>query len=384
MAAAALGLTALVVWLHRGGIARIQQPEVAPRPQRQVLRVWVIEGWIGSTAWLEKQGAVFERAHPGVNLRIRRAQAEELASPDVVPPDVVLYAPGVVCAPEAIFAPLAGELPVRAELAATGRWRGEQYGVPVAMGGYALLVNSARIAPSERSILLEETLRAAARPQKGKQSAQFALACAVDGALAYPTALLAVGGALRGGWPQGILALKESGVLPKDFAACTPDKAYSDFVNGQASALLATQREIRKFHALVDAGKGFDAWAQVAAQPMTDQLLLCSVVRGQGDDARQALCAAWLTQLMGGDAQQALTGYGLFPVRANIAGYDPGEATTLYRMQQVLAAPDLLVPNAYSWSMQRESLAARTALALMQGGVTVVGEAGLAEHSPGT
>ncbi len=376
MAAAALILTALVVWLNARGVVRLQRPEVAPKPQRQVLRVWVIEGWIGSTAWLEKQGAVFERAHPGVNLRIRRAQAEELMSPGAVPPDVVLFAPGVMDAPDTLLAPLAGALPVRDELAVAGRWRGQQYGVPVAMGGYAMLVNSARIAPSERGILLEETLRAAAKPQKGKQPAQYALACAADGALAYPTALLAVGGALSGGWPQGMLALKQDGVLPKDFVACTPDKAYSDFVSGQVSALLATQREIRKFHALVGAGKGFDAWTQVASQPMTDQLLLCGIVGGQADDARETLCAAWLTQLTGADAQQALTGYGLFPVRGDVAGYDPGEATTLYRMQQVLAGPELLVPNAFDWAAQRESLAARTALALMHGGVAVVTEQG--------
>jgi hypothetical protein len=369
MAGVALALTALLLVGREVFLAPVPRPRVAPEPTRQVLRVWVIEEWVGSDAWLEKQAAVFARTRPGLGLRIRRAQAADLWQPEAVLPDVLIYGLGAVTDPQALFAPLYAESPVRDELAVAGRWQGEQWGQPLAMGGYVLLLDARQYPPG--TAMGRDALLAASRAAKGKQAARYGLQCPADGSLAYPTALLAQAGALGGGWMQGIATLRGT-ALPTDFAACAPEKAYQDFAAGQAAALLGTQRDARRFQALAAAGKGFECYALPCAQPFTDQLLLGSVLADAARDvARQSLCAAFLAHLARPEAQQDLTDYGLLPVRADVPGYDPGHAPTLYALAQSLAGPGVWVPNAYDWAAQRGALRERTAMALAQGGVDV-------------
>ena len=371
----AVALAAALVWQRDALLHAGPKPDIAPRPQRRVLRVWVCESWVGSTAWLEKQCAIFERGHPGVNLRVRRAQPFELTEEGAVLPDLLLFAPGVLADPAALLIPLHGELPVRAELAASGRWRERQWGVPVAMGGYALLVNPEGYPDPERPALDRQSLAAAARPAQGKQPARYALQCAAGDALTHPAALLAQGGALGGGWPQGIAALRGGGTLPDDFALCTPDKAYADFIGRRAMALLGTQRDIRKCSALGETGKGFDFRVVAAQQAFTDQLLLAGILRGAEGGPSEALCAELLRQLMGTEAQQALAEHGLFPVRGDVPGYDAEAAPWLHAVAQSLAAEDIRVPNAFEWTGRRSGFLARVDMALTQGGVDLwIGE----------
>ncbi len=366
----AVAAAALLIWQHEAIWAKQEKPRIAQRPQRQVLRLWVCEEWMGSAAWLEAQCAAFERAHTGVSLRIRRVQPSELTAPDAVLPDVLLFAPGALAEPEALLLPVRGALPVRAELAAAGRWRGEQWGVPVAMGGYALLVNAEGYRDPETTALSQEAMEAAAQTAKGKQPAKHALQCAQGGALAYPAALLAQGGALRGGWPQGIAQARGGKTLPEDFARCTPDKAYGDFTGRRAMALLGTQRDLRRFSALCEAGKGFPFRVEAPKQAFTDQLLFAGVVRaGERSDATMALCAALLRHLTGGEAQQALTAQGLFPVRADVIGYDAEATPWLHAMAASLADEGVLVPNAFTWAQRREPFLSRSEAALSQGGI---------------
>lgn len=370
LAVAAILLTALLVWKSDVLLPIRPKPNIAPKAQRQVLRIWVSEEWTGSTAWLEKQGAEFERAHPGISLRIRRAQASELRMPDAVLPDMLLFAPGTLDAPDALLYPVYGDTPVRLELCSAARWQGTQWGVPVAMGGYAMLVNTEGYRDPAQSPLEPEAAAQAVRKARGKEPARYALQCAQAGALAYPTALLAQGGALRGGWPQGIAQGRGSGVLMDDFARCTQDKAYADFTSKRAMALLGTQRDIRKFSALVDAGKGFDFRVEVPQQAFTDQLLFVGVLSDAAkNQERLELCTQFLWHLIDDTAQQSLTNYGLFPVRADVAGYNAENTPWLHALAQVLAQEDIWVPNAFTWGQQREILQARTEAALTQEGV---------------
>lgn len=369
-AVAAILLTTALIWKSDVLLPTRPKPDIAQKAQRQVLRIWVCEEWTGSTTWLEKQGAEFERMNPGITLRIRRAQASELLTPDVVLPDMLLFAPGTLDAPDALLYPVYGDTPVRPEISSAVQWRGTQWGVPVAMGGYAVLVNTEGYRDPEQSPLEPEAAAQAARKARGKESARYALQCAQAGVLSYPTALLAQGGALRGGWPQGIAQGRGSGVLPDDFARCTQDKAYADFTSKRAMALLGTQRDIRKFSALVNAGKGFDFRVEAPQQAFTDQLLFAGVL---GDAAqnqqRLDLCTRFLWHLIGEGAQQSLTDYGLFPVRADVAGYNAENTPWLHALAQVLSQEDIWVPNAFAWGQQREVLRARTEAALMQDGV---------------
>ncbi len=373
-AAVLIAITVLLLWQRNELLQPRPKPQVVAPTTRMVLRVWVCEQWTGSTAWIERQAAAFERSHPGMSLRIRRAQAVELTDQESVLPDLLVFAPGVLAAPDKFLTPIHGDVAVRSVLSAAGRWRGTQWALPVAMGGYGLLVNEEGQRDPNLSILDPDAMAGAARKAKGKQGPRYALQCAQGTSLSYPTALLAQGGGLGGGWPQGIARGRAEGTLPPDFALCSAEKAYGDFTSRSAMALVVTQRDVRRFRALSDAGKGFPVRLEQAREAFTDQLLLAGVVAGKDPDAdRLALSTQFLWSLVGHDAQQGLTDHGLFPVRSDVPGYDPESAPFLYTMAATLAREDLWVPNAFTWGTQQAVLMARTEAALAQGDVDLPG-----------
>ena len=59
--------------------------------ERTLLRIWVTEAPGGAVSWLKGQLRAFEKQHPGVSTYLRTVDAAELAHPEAVLPDVVLY-----------------------------------------------------------------------------------------------------------------------------------------------------------------------------------------------------------------------------------------------------------------------------------------------------
>lgn len=349
---------ALALGYARGFSFSEAQPLLPPR-ERNVLRVWVTETFMGSLSAISNAAKAFEQANPGVNVRIRRAQAEEYARPEAVLPDVALYMPGIFTAPQEIFVPFAADERIRAAFAAAGRWQDELYGLPVLAGAYGLMINDAMY----EGDFSPGALQKAAKPAQGKTKPPvYALECPLDASLCFPAALVAQGGGLLGGFPQGLRREAGEGVLSGEFLSLTRETAFTRFRKGMVAALLSTQREVRRMSALCDAGKGVEFSVLAPQEAFCDQILFCSVVRGgQEDLARQ-----FAMQLLKEEYQYALAEFGFFTVLEGLSIYNNADMPRLYAMEQGLLSPTLICMNAYAG--EKLALEAQAIAALEGGG----------------
>lgn len=326
-----------------------EAPPLYEAGTRRVLRVWLIEGWMGSSEWVLAQAAAFEQANDGVHVRVRRALAQELTAAEAVLPDVLLFEPGAIDAPAELLTPVAGETGVRPEIEAAGRYRDVRYAVPVCMGGYLALCNDA--------------LFAGAWTAQDLAASQGVLQIPQDGARCYSAAALSMGAA-----SQGLLGALPDGALAADALVCTPEKAYRDFAQGRAAVLVCTQREARRMAALREAGEGFAFSALAPERAYTDLLLLGGVTRGA---PQGALGSAFLSQLVDEPAQAQLAAHGLYPVIAGDNPFPQATAPLLRAAFEPLRDASLLCANAFSWAEQAPLLSAHARAGLLQGGAAL-------------
>lgn len=353
-------LTVALAFMFSKGFVVEDAPPLVQRATRQVLRVWVMESFTGSLSYLSKAATLFEKANPGVSVRLRRAQPQELEAANAVLPDAILYAPGMIAQPQETFLPLDTLPQVRAPYMAAGKWQGEVYGVPIFAGAYCLMTNDALYGGEFTLDGLAQNISPAAK----KTAAVYGLVCPADDSLSYPAALLAQGGALLGGFPQGLLSEAAEGVISPKFLNMTRDQAFSLFSKGQSAAILATQKEVRRMSALNEAGKGVEFSVDPALQAFCDQLLLGSVVSGENTQ----LASELLAFLLKDEQQSLLSGYGFFSVLEGMSIYEIQQMPRLYAMEQSLLSDTLICANAYAYVTAKETLDEIGVKGLSQGG----------------
>ena len=328
----ALLFTAALGWL----LTRAAAPSptaLSGGPERTLLRIWMVSSVGGGESWLKEQLRAFERANPGVMTYLRAVSPDELANPEAVLPDLVLYTPGTFAAPETYFAPLSAPGGLREPLLRCGRWKGQQYGLPLCWGGYALCIDGA-LEPESASTPAPTTLmgRPAATPEASASPQPYPY----EAAMASAVPLAAPGGC----GTLALCCLLEPSLrppLPEGFAA--PAEVYASFRSrGCASAVLTTG-QLTALASLTAAGKGFAYRTMVPAEIITDQVWLGSVVRGAEDSAAPELLA-FLTSR---EAQQGLSVQGLYPALAGLTLYHTGAAEEV----EAAAARSLTAVNAY-------------------------------------
>ena len=351
-------LTVALAFFYAQGFSVKDARPLAAARERTVLRVWVTESFMGSLSVISRAAKRFEQQNPGVNVRIRYAQADEYDREGTVLPDVALYMPGVFDAPQDVFVPLVPDEQVRTAFLAAGRWQDAVYGLPVLAGAYGLMINDA-LYDGDFSL---DSLEKAAKPAQGKkQPAVSALECPVDDSLCFPAALIAQGGGLIGGFPQGLRHEAAQGVLSGEFLSLSRETAFTRFRQGRTASLLCTQREVRRMSALQEAGKGFDFSVLTPQQAFCDQILFCSVVRG----GQEELATKFAAQLLEEAVQRELAGFGFFSVIEGVTIYNEGEMPRLYAMEQGLLAPSLICMNAYAGE---KAALEEQAIAALEGG----------------
>lgn len=236
-----------------------------------VLQAWVCSRWScsgGFITWLNSCAAKFEKNHEGVYIEFTPVDESTLHS-GMRLPDMVFLSPGITDTSEEAL--------------------------PVAMGGYIWVYNRALTdAPPGQNITLLPD----------------------DPGRSFTRALQAL---MSGDTPAAEMDLPETGIdlgLPASAAAVNYDPdALDRFIDGEIPALVVSQKELAKLIRLRDAGKGPD-WtcAPTGDYAFTDQLLLAAVMQGTDEASmqKQELCEAFRAQLLGEDAQAALTGIGAF------------------------------------------------------------------------
>ena len=337
LAALCLGLLALAAWgaTHLQDAARL--PSLAAK-ERKLLRIWTINAPGGGQAWLKSQLRLFVKQHPGVSTYLRTVSAEELAHPDSVLPDVILYMPGDVTEPAAHFLPLSGEMTardglLREELLRCGRWRGTQYGLPLCWGTWVLAIDSAlepgsAATPAPTTLLGRPaaTADASATPEPGYP---------LEAARQADCALQSPGGAAL--FTLGLL-LEEHPPLPESLGTLTSGEVYAAFQRRQCATAMLTTGQAIAFAGLTSGGSGFPHRIMAADEVITDQVWLASVTSDAPPEA--ALLLAWLTSA---DAQKSLSCQGLQTVRRDVLLYAAGPSSKV----ESAARQSLSAINAY-------------------------------------
>lgn len=316
---------------------------------RVLVRIWMVDSPGGAPAWLKTQLRAFEKQHPGVSTYLRTVSPEELTDPDAVLPDVVLYMPGNVRDPETLFLPLTGDATVRegglvrAELLRCGRWKDQQYGLPLCWGGWVLAIDSAlepgsAVTPAPTTLLGKPaaTQNASATPEPGYP---------LDAASKMECALQSPGGAAL--FTLGLL-LEERPPLPESFGTMKSAEVYSTFQKRQAATAMLTTGQATAFASLVSGGSGFPFRIMTAEEVITDQVWLASVT---ADAPKEA--ALLLSHLTSSDAQKALSAQGLHTVREDMTLYAAGMSAQV----EQAARQSLAAINAYLDSAEVQSVA---------------------------
>ncbi len=341
-----------------------------------VLRLWKCEGWQSGngtlTAWLNTCIERFEKKNKGVYIQVTDVSQQTLsifASGAINPPDMLIYAPGMLDAPYDLVQ-LPDELPVRNSLSELGLWNGDRYAAPIALGGYAMAVNRSLLGeiPDDWSKVQVE--------QSGtKKKEVFVMNAPADGEFtSWSAALISlfagsyvksgdrgqnlVGDGLEIGLPtvqpQNTPQIREAQIvspnalptsLPEDFRA--RESVYSSFTSGEIAAMPVTQREIRRLQLLDESGKAPDWQTENIGLPFTDQAALFSVAAWQRDDMneRQALSLKFMELLLSEEMQSKLTQVRAFTVRDFPTMYSGNRG--LSTIEQALNDENLLTPPAF-------------------------------------
>ena len=308
--------------------------------ERTLLRIWIVNSPGGGQAWLKAQLKQFEKQHPQVSTYLRTVSATELTAPDALLPDVVLYIPGDVTDPAALFLPLSGDMAardglLREELLRCGRSQGLQYGLPLCWGAWVLAIDSA-LEPGSATTPAPTTLLgrpaapqdAAATPEPG-----YPLATASQAACALQS---------PGGAALFTLAslLEERPPLPDTFATLTASEVYAAFRSRQCTTAMLTTGQAVAFASLTGSGSGFPHRILCPEEVITDQVWLASVTADAPPEA-----ALLLSFLASTGAQKALSAQGLHTVRNDLTLYATGMSAQVEQAaRRALSAVNAYIP----------------------------------------
>ena len=290
---------------------RLPGAEAAPG---RLVRIWVLSSVGGGESWLRACLKEWEAAHPGVMTYLRGVTVQELYREDAVLPDILLYTPGDLTAPQGLFTPLRGMQGVREAMLRCGRWRDQQYGLPLCYGGYVLAIDGQ----------LEPLLAATPAPTTllGRPAATSA-----PNATATPGFPLdaARQSSLPLACPRGAAGFTLSCLLSREQRPSLEEPApssadvYRRFLSRQTSAALLTTGQLTALESLAASGKGPAYRVITPSEVITDQVWLGSLLSGAGEDA-----ASLLASLIAPAAQRRLASQGLYTVRDDLKLYAAG------------------------------------------------------------
>lgn len=287
-------------------------------PPRRLVRVWVCSSVGGGESWLRESLKAWEKQTPGAMTFLRVVSPEEIVREDAVLPDVLLYTPGSIAAPQELFAPLNSITGVREPLLRAGRWQAQQYGLPLCYAGYALAVDGSAephlaTTPAPTTLLGRPaaTAEAAASPTPG---------------IPESIEILAPGGC--GLFTLGSLT-QQCPPLPATQAQA---EVYQRFRARQAPAALLTTGQITALQGQ------FPFRVLTPEEIITDQVFMASLFPGADESAAELLAF-----LISPDRQRRLSQQGLYTVREDLRLYASGTEA----LMEAASARALTVINAY-------------------------------------
>lgn len=297
-----------------------------------VLRLWVCADLPCGTldAWLNEASSAFERRNDGVYVQITtvsRASAADFAAAEN-PPDMLLIPPSLLDTPDGLLN------------------RSGEYLTPVAMGGYAWVINRAklpepspegaamRIPPDSETASYSAALAAMLCGDKvssgdTRRESRYGVDLGLPDADIHPSATSAP------------LARRE--LHPAD-GSQTDENAFRSFTRGEAAVTLVSQRELLRLSSLADSGRAPDFAVLCTGFAFTDRLALFAAVDLPRDELRkrQALCEEFLAFLLDDARQARLSRVGCFRVTPGAALY--ASSSVLAPLERALTEASPLFP----------------------------------------
>ena len=297
-----------------------------------VLRLWVCEDLPCGTldAWLNEASTAFERRNDGVYVQITpvsRAAAADFAAAEN-PPDMLLLPPSLLDTPDGLLN------------------RAGEYLTPVAMGGYAWVINRARLpelSPEGAAMQIPPDTETASY-----SAALIAMLCGddvtPDGAPRESRYGVELGLPDASDRPSASSAPRVRRELRPADGSQIDENAFRSFTRGEASVALVSQRELLRLSALADSGRAPDYAVACTGFAFTDRLALFAAVDLPRDDRseRQALCEKFLTLLLDDTRQARLSRAGCFRATPGAALYATSSA--LAPLERALTDADPLFP----------------------------------------
>lgn len=298
-----------------------------------VIRLRVYQGFRTGTGslvpWLNSCLSTYEKRHSGVYVQVETVSLQTFStlSTDEVPPDMVIFTPGALDNASCLEKLDISAAGISEGLIEACIWNGECRALPLCYGGYGILLNmdDMPLLPTadEWGSAISAQYRAATRTKKAHYALQ------VPG---------------EGGWPDAarnlLGALPETGEqMPPDYLNCSMVKAWSDFKNGIAACIPASQWHLRQLYLLDCDGKAPNYTFYPSENGYTDQYFAAGVVAGSSKDhaARSRVCRDIIGYLMGEEAQSRLSLALAMPARADM---------NLYRNAGDMAALEAAYTNA--------------------------------------
>lgn len=359
LAVLCMGVMAMTAWqLPRLAARSPQVPGLQPR-ERTLLRIWVMGSPGGGQSWLTQQLRLFEKQHPGVMTHLRVVRPEDVADPEAVLPDVLLFMSGDM-EDASLLTPLSVDRALRPELLAAGRTDGNQYALPLCWGAWVMAIDSAiepgtAVTPAPTTLLGRPSVTSPPSEEPGYPLSAAALA---DVALQSPggAALMALSSLLP---PEG------RPPLPEDFAQLSTGAVYDAFRARKCATAMLTTGQATALTSLAASGSGFPFRIMAPDAVVTDQVWYAGLTA-------EAPEAAWklLAFLTAGDAQQALAAQGLHTVRDDVTLYAAGFSRDVEQAgQRRLTAVNAFLPAgeaaALAWQVFQGALSYADALAAL-------------------
>jgi len=319
-------------------------------PEKRLLRIWIMDDPLSASPWLRRQAAKMEKENDGISIYLRTALQQELSNKDAVLPDLVFFGPGVIKAPEALFVPIAGDLPASDGALRAGKWQNQQYAVPVCVDGYVLVFDPAILGTKAATPAPTPLLGiGAARPNTPAPKAEASFDDLRDALAKIPLEKTAVCDfQSSAGMPLILFTLLSGGkpglpsaVFPTGFGSAPRETVLSDFATGKSRAAVLA---VSQLGSLTRQGKPFSYFP--FPLPATDKYLCAGIVPGSGQD----LAMRYLNMLLSPTGQQDLSKSGLMSVSSSTSLYG---SDGVFGVLEEKMQGDLILPNTFSYEEQQ-------------------------------
>lgn len=322
-----------------------------------IIHVWHVVSWQvgqGSAAsWLEKKASGFEKRNAGVFISVEGMTIEEYNKrlSEGQSPDILSFGPGLISEPENIFEMITIPDKIKSNVKKSAYYHSVAYSMPYMMGAYGLYINEELVQSAGIDYLdvsaggielwdLNEVLLAL---KKESKQGILTLVYGQNQNTLSPISLVYLYTGDR---------IDHSGDLFSGAASSAIEDpgAYTIFVNGKAGILLGTQKSA--FDLTNESSEMSYSFSATGISAYTDMVQYLGIMKTDNEN-KKYVEEQFINYMLRDSVQKELSAIGVFSVVSGFQVMD--EDPILSSFEQAILF-DAIVPNAYTWGIERNKL----------------------------